>query len=53
MLKKFLLITGNFSQLCEIINKSLDVLAKHASHLDNVLATLDLQQHSLGVLAIL
>ncbi|XP_014676248.1 PREDICTED: COP9 signalosome complex subunit 3-like [Priapulus caudatus] len=44
---------GNFSQLCEFINKSMDILAKHASHLDNVLATLDLQQHSLGVLAIL
>ena len=44
---------GNFAQLCEAISKSGEVLAKNASHLDNVLATLDVQQHSLGVLGIL
>lgn len=44
---------GNFSQLCEFISKSADALAKNASHLDNVLATLDIQQHSLGILGIL
>lgn len=44
---------GNFSQLCEFIGKSADALTKNASHLDNVLATLDIQQHSLGILGIL
>ncbi|XP_021364564.1 COP9 signalosome complex subunit 3-like, partial [Mizuhopecten yessoensis] len=44
---------GNFAQLCEFIGKSADILAKNASHLDNVLATLDIQQHSLGILGIL
>lgn len=29
------------------------MLLKNAQHLDNVLETLDLQQHSLGVLAVL
>ncbi|KAI8796795.1 COP9 signalosome complex subunit 3-like isoform X1 [Biomphalaria glabrata] len=45
--------TGNFTQLCDFINKSSDTLAKNASHLDNVYATLDIQQASLGVLGIL
>lgn len=31
----------------------MDVLAKNAQHLDNVLETLDLQQHSLGVVYVL
>lgn len=47
------LVPGNFAQLCDFIGKSGDVLTKNASHLDNVLATLDIQQHSLGVLGIL
>ncbi|KAH9502501.1 COP9 signalosome complex subunit 3 [Bulinus truncatus] len=45
--------TGNFTQLCDFINKSSDMLAKNASNLDNALATLDIQQASLGVLGIL
>ncbi|XP_046362327.1 COP9 signalosome complex subunit 3-like isoform X1 [Haliotis rufescens] len=44
---------GNFTQLCEFISKSADILAKNAAHLDTVLATLDVQQHSLGILGIL
>ncbi|XP_076172267.1 COP9 signalosome subunit 3 [Ptiloglossa arizonensis] len=44
---------GNFRELCEIISKSTDVLTKHGQHLDNVLETLDLQEHSLGILAVL
>ncbi|XP_041362938.1 COP9 signalosome complex subunit 3-like [Gigantopelta aegis] len=44
---------GNFTQLCEFISKSAEVLTKNAAHLDNVLATLDVQQHSLGILGIL
>jgi len=35
------------------LNKSTEVLVKNGQHLDNVLETLDLQQHSLGVLAVL
>ncbi|XP_039285710.1 LOW QUALITY PROTEIN: COP9 signalosome complex subunit 3 [Nilaparvata lugens] len=44
---------GNYRELCEVLNKSTDVLVKFSQHLDNVLQTLDLQQHSLGVLAVL
>ena len=44
---------GNYVQLCDFISKSGEVLAKNANHLDTVLATLDVQQHSLGVLGIL
>ncbi|KAK7866452.1 hypothetical protein R5R35_008973 [Gryllus longicercus] len=44
---------GNFRELCEMLNKSTEVLMKNGQHLDNVLETLDLQQHSLGVLAVL
>lgn len=44
---------GSFRELCEIISKSTDVLMKNGQHLDNVLETLDLQQHSLGILAVL
>ncbi|KAK2156684.1 hypothetical protein LSH36_207g03003 [Paralvinella palmiformis] len=44
---------GNFAQLCEFISKSGEVLSKNAAHLDNVLGTFDIQQHSLGVLGIL
>ena len=49
----FIYLSGNFAQLCDFIGKSAEVLGKNASHLDNVLATLDVQQHSLGVLGIL
>uniref|UniRef100_A0A8D8UJW0 COP9 signalosome complex subunit 3 n=1 Tax=Cacopsylla melanoneura TaxID=428564 RepID=A0A8D8UJW0_9HEMI len=44
---------GNFRELTEIIQKSLDVLSKNGQHLDNVLETLETFQHSLGILAIL
>ncbi|XP_015126152.1 COP9 signalosome complex subunit 3 [Diachasma alloeum] len=44
---------GNFRELCDVISKSTEVLMKNAQHLDNVLETLDLQQHSLGILAVL
>uniref|UniRef100_T1ITU9 COP9 signalosome complex subunit 3 n=1 Tax=Strigamia maritima TaxID=126957 RepID=T1ITU9_STRMM len=46
-------LQGNFVQLCEYLNISTEILVKNSAHLDNVLATLDLQQHSLGILAIL
>lgn len=44
---------GNFRELCEYLNKSSEILVKGGQHLDTVLETLDLQQHSLGVLAVL
>lgn len=44
---------GSFESLCDFVSKSSDLLSKNAALLDDVLATLDLQEHSLGVLAIL
>uniref|UniRef100_A0A2I3HMN1 COP9 signalosome complex subunit 3 N-terminal helical repeats domain-containing protein n=1 Tax=Nomascus leucogenys TaxID=61853 RepID=A0A2I3HMN1_NOMLE len=43
---------GQMTQLCELINKSGELLAKNLSHLDTVLGALDVQEHSLGVLAV-
>ncbi|XP_060534837.1 COP9 signalosome complex subunit 3 [Cylas formicarius] len=44
---------GNYRELCDTLNKSSEVLLKNIQHLDNVLETLDVQQHTLGVLAVL
>ncbi|XP_062915375.1 COP9 signalosome complex subunit 3 isoform X2 [Mobula hypostoma] len=44
---------GQMTQLCDLINKSGELLAKNLSHLDTVLGALDVQEHSLGVLAVL
>ncbi|XP_050300575.1 COP9 signalosome complex subunit 3 [Anthonomus grandis grandis] len=44
---------GNLRELYDTIGKSNDILLKNIQHLDNVLETLDVQQHSLGVLAVL
>uniref|UniRef100_A0A3B4FCS1 COP9 signalosome complex subunit 3 n=1 Tax=Pundamilia nyererei TaxID=303518 RepID=A0A3B4FCS1_9CICH len=44
---------SQMTQLCELINKSGELLAKNLSHLDTVLGALDIQEHSLGVLAVL
>ncbi|XP_066588607.1 COP9 signalosome complex subunit 3 [Prorops nasuta] len=44
---------GNLTELAGIIGKSTELLMENGEHLDNVLETLDLQQHSLGVLAVL
>ncbi|XP_054711885.1 COP9 signalosome complex subunit 3-like isoform X2 [Uloborus diversus] len=44
---------GSFEALCEFISKSTETLAKNAPLLDDVLQTLNLEEHSLGVLAIL
>uniref|UniRef100_A0A3Q3FKT2 COP9 signalosome complex subunit 3 N-terminal helical repeats domain-containing protein n=1 Tax=Labrus bergylta TaxID=56723 RepID=A0A3Q3FKT2_9LABR len=38
---------GQMTQLCELINKSGELLAKNLSHLDTVLGALDIQEHSL------
>lgn len=45
--------TGNFRELVDHLNESTELLAKNINILDNVLETLDYQQHSLGVLYIL
>ena len=45
--------SGNFRELVEYLNESTDLLAKNTNILDNVLETLDLQQHSLGALYVL
>jgi len=44
---------GNFAQLVDFVGRSLDTLLKHHNHLDNAVATFDVQQHSIGILAIL
>lgn len=44
---------GNYRELIEYLNGTSDLLAKNGNILDNVLETLDVQQHSLGVLYVL
>lgn len=44
---------GNFRELNNALGKYSEVLARNGQHLDNVLETLDLQQHSIGILAVL
>ena len=44
---------GNFSDLNEFLQKNMDVLMRNPAHLGTVMDTLDIQQHSMGVLAIL
>jgi len=45
---------GHYLQLANDVRKAVnDVLPKNLAHLENVLQTLDLQQHSLGVLGVL
>ncbi|XP_030338729.1 COP9 signalosome complex subunit 3 isoform X3 [Strigops habroptila] len=51
--RSFTITYGQMTQLCELINKSGELLAKNLSHLDTVLGALDVQEHSLGVLAVL
>lgn len=46
-------LIGNYRKLCEFLNGFTETLKKHVHNLDNVLETLDKQQHSLGVLYIL
>lgn len=44
---------GSYRDLVEYLNESAELLAKNGAILDNVLETLDMQQHSLGVLYVL
>uniref|UniRef100_U5EXW2 COP9 signalosome complex subunit 3 n=1 Tax=Corethrella appendiculata TaxID=1370023 RepID=U5EXW2_9DIPT len=45
--------SGSFRELVEYLNESTDTLCRNLNILDNVLETLDIQQHSLGVLYVL
>lgn len=45
--------SGNYRELYEVIIKAEELLQRNSAHLNNVLETLDVQQHSLGVLAVL
>lgn len=47
------MFVGHFRDLLELIGKSDEVLQRNAAHLNTVLETLNVQQHSLGVLAVL
>uniref|UniRef100_A0A6M2DPH0 COP9 signalosome complex subunit 3 n=1 Tax=Xenopsylla cheopis TaxID=163159 RepID=A0A6M2DPH0_XENCH len=44
---------GNYKELSEYLNKFSEILLKHGPMLDSALDTLNMQQHSLGYLAIL
>ncbi|KAH8322091.1 hypothetical protein KR059_002682 [Drosophila kikkawai] len=45
--------SGNYRELADELPESLSLLARNWSILDNVLETLDMQQHTLGVLYVL
>lgn len=51
-LKTIWYIVGSWRELYQFLSKSPETLIRNAEHLDNVLDTLDPQQHSLGVLAV-
>ena len=44
---------ANYAELCEHLNKSVEVLQRNPGQLDSLLETLDMSQHSLGYLAVL
>ncbi|CAH0381158.1 unnamed protein product [Bemisia tabaci] len=44
---------GSYREIVDMLNKSSDVLVKYREQLPSVLESLDCQQHSLGVLAVL
>lgn len=47
------MFSGAFEELATHLLDSVDILTKNWNILDNVLETLDIQQHSLGVLYVL
>jgi len=49
----YFLFTGNITQLYEYLTKTNDLLVKNAGSLDNVRSTFTMQDHSLGILAVL
>ena len=44
---------ANYAELCDHLNKSVEVLSRNPGQLDNILESLDMSQHSLGYLAVL
>ncbi|XP_033208915.1 COP9 signalosome complex subunit 3 [Belonocnema kinseyi] len=44
---------GNFQELASRITAFVHALTRNSQHLDNVLETLDLKQHSVGILAVI
>lgn len=46
----FLFSAANSRELIEYLNAPMELLAKNGKILDNVLETLNIQQHSLGIL---
>ena len=46
-------VSGNYEQLGDYCGKMSDVLVKNAAHLEDVLATLNVQEHSIGYLTVL
>lgn len=53
VIEMWIFVSGSFRELVEYLNDSTELLSKNSNILDNVLETLDIQQHSLGVLFIL
>lgn len=47
------LYAGSYRELADVLPESLSLLVRNWSILDNVLETLDMQQHTLGVLYVL
>ncbi len=43
---------GNFAELNDFLQKNMEVLVRNPAHLGTVMDTLDIQQHSMGVLAV-
>lgn len=48
-----LLILGKFTELCELLNKSNELLTAQIDHLDSLLETFNLENHTMAILAIL
>lgn len=53
LIDDFIFLPANFKELSNIVGKYNDVLVKNHQHLDNVLETLDLEFHTIGILAVL
>ncbi|KAL7302668.1 hypothetical protein TKK_0004725 [Trichogramma kaykai] len=45
--------TGDFKELTALLPKHIEILTRNHQHLDNVLETLDLGHHSIGMLAVM
>ena len=45
--------SGNYQELAGRVTTFIHALTRNSQHLDNVLETLDLKQHSVGILAVI